>query len=123
MYTFVLIIHLLVCFFLIFVVLIQSSKGAELGASFGGGSSQTLFGSRGAATVLTKVTTISAIVFMLTSLTLAVVSIKRGSIMLDTPVKAVAEEPLAGTSDGPLQEEAAEPDEGDAPALPAEPAE
>ena len=80
MTIFLMIIHVLVCLFLIFIVLIQSSKGAEMGAAFGG-SSQTLFGSRGAATFLSKLTTISAVVFMLTSLLLAVVSVKSGSVM------------------------------------------
>jgi preprotein translocase subunit SecG len=77
------IIHLLVCFFLIFIVLIQSSKGAELGAAFGG-SSQTLFGSRGAATLLSKLTTISAVVFMVTSLLLAMASVRSGSVVKKT---------------------------------------
>jgi len=69
MITLLMIIHILVCFFLIFIVLIQSSKGAELGAAFGG-SSQTLFGGRGAASFLSRASTILAVVFFLTSLTL-----------------------------------------------------
>ena len=77
------VIHITVCFFLIFIVLIQSSKGAEMGAAFGG-SSQTLFGSRGAATFLSKLTTGAAIAFMLTSLLLAVVSVKSGSVVKKT---------------------------------------
>ena len=101
MYTLVLIIHLMVCAFLIFIVLIQSSKGAEMGAAFGG-SNQTLFGSRGAATVLTKLTTVSAILFMLTSLTLAVISFKRGSVMSNVS-KQTSEKPLAGANQGPLK--------------------
>ena len=105
------VIHLIVCFFLIFIVLIQSSKGAEMGAAFGGGSSQTLFGSRGASTILTKLTTISAIVFMLTSLTLAVITINKGSVMLDSPVKESPVKPLSDTTPGPLQEKAAVPPE------------
>lgn len=76
-------IHILVSLFLIFIVLIQSSKGAELGAAFGG-SSQTLFGSRGAATLLSKLTTAAAVVFMVTSLLLAVVSVKSGSVVKKT---------------------------------------
>ncbi len=73
----------MVCFFLIFIVLIQSSKGAEIGAAFGG-SSQTLFGSRGAATLLSKLTTISAVVFMITSLLLAMIAVKGGSVVKRT---------------------------------------
>src|SRR3990170_8441756 len=85
MTIFLLIIHVFVCLFLIGVVLLQSGKGAELGAAFGG-SSQTIFGSRGAATFLNKMTTISAIVFMITSLTLAVVTAKGGSVIKKSPV-------------------------------------
>ncbi len=100
MTTVLVIIHILVSFFLIFIVLIQSGKGAELGAAFGG-SSQTLFGSRGAATFFSKLTTIAAIVFMLTSLSLAVVSAKTGSVIKKTvPVKEKATIPPA---QGPIQ--------------------
>jgi len=94
------IVHLIVCFFLIFIVLIQSSKGAELGAAFGG-SSQTLFGSRGAATLLSKLTTISAVVFMVTSLLLAMASVKGGSVVKKTaPVEQKAGVPV---QQGPVQ--------------------
>jgi len=62
-------IHILSCFFLIVVVLLQTGKGADMGAVFGGGS-QTLFGSGGAGNFLTRLTTATAIVFMLTSLIL-----------------------------------------------------
>ena len=64
------IIHVIVCIILILVVLLQSGKGADLASAFGGGSSQTTFGPRGAATVLSRITTGAAIVFMLTSLIL-----------------------------------------------------
>lgn len=101
MFTLILIIHIIVCIFLIFIVLIQSSKGAEIGAAFGG-SSQTLFGSRGAATFLSKLTTVAAIVFMLTSLTLAVFSVREGSVAIKSPTKPASERPLTGTT-GPLQ--------------------
>lgn len=83
MTIFLVTIHVIVCLFLIFIVLLQSSKGAELGAAFGG-SSQTLFGSRGAATFLSKMTTISAVVFMITSLLLAINSTRAGSIVKKT---------------------------------------
>jgi len=65
------IIHIIVCLALIMIVLLQTGKGADMGAAFGGGSSQTLFGSTGASTFLSKATTVAAIVFMLTSLVLA----------------------------------------------------
>ena len=65
------IIHVIVCFFLVVVVLLQSGKAADLAGAFGGMGSQTAFGPRGSATVLSKATTIAAAVFMVTSLTLA----------------------------------------------------
>lgn len=100
MTTLLLIIHIIVSLFLIFIVLIQSSKGAELGAAFGG-SSQTLFGSRGAATFLSKLTTGAAIVFMLTSLLLAISTAKSGSIVKKTPPVEQKKEMPAGQ--GPIQ--------------------
>jgi preprotein translocase subunit SecG len=85
MFTAILILHIVVCFFLIFIVLIQSGKGAELGAAFGG-SSQTLFGARGAATIFGKLTTIAAVIFMLTSLTLSIITARGGSVVKSTSV-------------------------------------
>jgi preprotein translocase subunit SecG len=67
-------IHIIVCVVLIMVVLLQTGKGADMGAAFGGGASSTLFGSTGASTFLSKATTVAAIVFMLTSLALAYMS-------------------------------------------------
>ncbi len=62
------VIHVVVCFFLIVVVLLQSGKAADIAGAFGGMGSQTAFGPRGSATLLSKATTIAAIVFMLTSI-------------------------------------------------------
>jgi preprotein translocase subunit SecG len=80
--------HVTVCVALIMIVLLQTGKGADMGAAFGGGSSQTLFGSTGASTFLSKATTGAAVVFMLTSLTLAYISSHRtsDSIMSDVEV-------------------------------------
>ena len=69
-------IHVLVCIILIISVLLQSGKAADLAGAFGGGGSQTAFGPRGAATLLGKITTIGAIVFMLTSMGLWILSAK-----------------------------------------------
>lgn len=113
MYTLILILHLTVCFFLIFIILIQSSKGAEMGAVFGG-SSQTLFGSRGAATFLNKLTTTVAVLFMITSLSLAFISVKKTSIMSDVPVKESPARPFSDTTPGPLQEKPVSPWQGEA---------
>lgn len=70
MATLTTIIHIVVCLALIMIVLLQTGKGASMGAAFGG-SSQTVFGSGGAATFLTKLTTVAAAIFMVTSLLLA----------------------------------------------------
>src|ERR1700731_121659 len=73
-YTLLTIVHVLVCLFLIVVVLLQSGKAADLAGAFGGMGSQTAFGPRGSATLLSKATTISAIVFMLTSMSLSILA-------------------------------------------------
>ncbi len=85
MSTFLIIIHTIVCIALILIILLQTGKGADMGAAFGGGSSQTLFGSTGSTTFLGKLTTAAAVVFMLTSLGLAYLSGHRttNSIMMD----------------------------------------
>ena len=72
------VLHIIVCFILIMVVLLQSGKAADLAGAFGGGGSQTALGSRGAATILTKATTIAAVLFMMTSLGLALLGSRRG---------------------------------------------
>ena len=69
-------IHILICFILIIAVLLQSGKAADLAGAFGGVGSQTAFGPRGTATILSKITTISAILFMVTSLGLWMMSFK-----------------------------------------------
>lgn len=94
------IIHILVCFFLIAVILLQSGKGAEIGAAFGG-SSQTIFGSRGAASFLSKMTTVAAVVFMLTSLVLAIMATKGGSVIRQVP--QTQERSTVPVSPGPVQ--------------------
>lgn len=76
MYIFLIIIHVMVCFLMIGAILLQSGKGAEIGASFGG-SSQTVFGSRGPANFLSKFTVVVAAIFMLTSLGLAMLAKER----------------------------------------------
>ena len=82
--------HITVCFALIIVVLLQSGKGAEMGASFGASGSQSVFGAGGGNTFMSKLTTSAAIIFMLTSLSLAFISGKAGnsSIMSSKAPKA-----------------------------------
>ena len=73
------VVHVIVCIFLIAVVLLQSGKSADIAAAFGGMGSQTAFGTRTAATVLSKATTWAAIVFMLTSITLSIFASRRSA--------------------------------------------
>jgi preprotein translocase subunit SecG len=105
--------HVLVCFVLILVIMLQSGNAADLAGAFGGAGSQTAFGPRGAATFLSKATTWCAIVFMVTSLTLSVkrtpeeVSLGGSSILEQTtktaPAKPAAPAPSPAPSSAPGQ--------------------
>lgn len=97
------ILHLLIAVLLVVVVLLQSGKGADIGAAFGGGSSQTVFGGRGAATFLSKLTLVAAIVFMVSSLVLTVYSEHRGSSSV------ITEERVKQTVPGPASPPAGVP--------------
>ncbi|MFQ5444778.1 MAG: preprotein translocase subunit SecG [Nitrospinales bacterium] len=78
MHTILTVLHIIVALFLIFIVLLQTGKGANMGSAFGGGgASQTMFGSGGAGNFLTKLTTAAAIIFMLTSLSMATFASKK----------------------------------------------
>jgi preprotein translocase subunit SecG len=92
MYALVMTVHVVVCIFLIIVVLLQSGKAADLAGAFGGMGSQTAFGPRGSATLLSKATTVSAVLFMVTSLSLSILATRYaglGTSVLDTtPQKA-----------------------------------
>ncbi len=77
MVYFVTVIHIVVCFFIIVVVLLQSGKSGDISAAFGGQGSQTAFGPRGAASALSKATTWSAVLFVVTSITLSVYASRR----------------------------------------------
>lgn len=96
MYTFLIILHVVVCFVLILIVLLQAGKGADMGAAFGG-SSQTVFGSSGAGTFLGKMTATVAVIFMLTSLTLTYTASHNRSSM-DRSKVPVKEQTLPVTS-------------------------
>jgi len=80
MYIVFLIVHIVVCLFLIIVVLLQSGKAADLAGAFGGMGSQTAFGPRGSATLLSKATTISAVLFMITSLSLSILATRSAGL-------------------------------------------
>jgi preprotein translocase subunit SecG len=94
--VFVIIVHVIVCLFLVGVVLLQQGRSADLAGAFGGQGSQTAFGPRAAANVLTRLTTWSAVIFMITSLLLTVLYVRstgRRSVLEGTkpaPVSAPA---------------------------------
>lgn len=119
--TVLVVLHVMACIFLIAVVLLQRGKGAEIGAVFGSGASSTVFGSRGAGNFLTKLTTVSAVIFMVTSLSLSYLWTTSSSERLfDEPVAA---EEAPAPAEEPLFEEVetvpAQPESGSAiPALP-----
>jgi preprotein translocase subunit SecG len=103
------IIHVIVCLFLIVVVLLQSGKAGDISAAFGGQGSQAAFGPRGAATALSKATTISAVLFMLTSITLSINAIKQGGAksvlqgVKSAPVKTQPATPAPAPASPPTQ--------------------
>jgi preprotein translocase subunit SecG len=97
--TIIVVLHVLVCIALILIVLLQAGKGAEMGAAFGG-ASQTIFGSAGAMGFLSKLTTVAAIIFMITSLLLTFTSSRRAStIMKERPAPTAPAE----SSQAPVQ--------------------
>jgi preprotein translocase subunit SecG len=124
-YTLLTIVHVLVCLFLIVVVLLQSGKAADLAGAFGGMGSQTAFGPRGSATLLSKATTGSAIVFMLTSLSLSILATRQagaGSTILDKhPAPVSTKQPAAPAPTAPGQTSAPVTVNPNAPAQPGQP--
>src|SRR6266852_4586219 len=106
MYILLMIVHVLVCIFLIIVVLLQSGKAADLAGAFGGMGSQTAFGPRGSATLLSKATTISAVLFMVTSLSLSIMATKNaglGTTVLEgAPAKAAPPKPTTPPKSIPI---------------------
>ncbi len=77
LFTLLTILHVVICLFLIVVVLLQSGKAADLAGAFGGMGSQTAFGPRGSATLLSKATTASAVLFMITSMSLSILATRQ----------------------------------------------
>lgn len=105
LYTLIVIVHVFICFLMIGAILLQSGKGAEIGAAFGG-SSQTVFGSRGPANFLSKLTVIVAAVFMVTSLSLAILAKQRNvsSTIIDMQPKSAPTAPPAAPPAQPSEE-------------------
>ena len=85
MYTLLVVIHVIVSLAIIAIVLLQAGKGADIGSAFGGAGSQTVFGSMGTPTLLGKITTVVAIVFMVTSISLAMLASRRAASVMTQP--------------------------------------
>ena len=117
MHTLLIMLHVLVCFILILIVLLQAGKGADMGAAFGG-SSQTVFGSSGAGTFLGKMTAGVAILFMLTSLALTYTASHRSSSLMDRSKRPVTGQALPITKPDAAKLPATSPDAAKLPAIP-----
>ena len=104
-------IHIFICFILIVAVLLQSGKSADLAGAFGGAGSQTVFGPRGAATILSKVTTVCAILFMVTSMGLCILSAKGTRSVVRGEEEGKETAPVTETVKEPTETKAQEPAE------------
>jgi preprotein translocase subunit SecG len=109
MYTALVVLHVIASFGIIGMVLLQAGKGADIGSAFGGAGSQAVFGSMGTPTVLGKITTVIALVFTITSFSLAMLGGERGRSVVREPAPAAPAAP-------------APPAAPAAPAIPAPPA-
>ncbi len=118
--TAVIVVHIVVSLGLIGLIMIQQGKGAEAGASFGGGASQTVFGSQGSGSFLTHTTKYLAIIFFITSISLAVIAKQKSEIAADDYLAPVAELETSAADDAALEMDAAEVSLDDA--APLEPA-
>jgi preprotein translocase subunit SecG len=119
LYALIMVLHVIVSTILVLVVLLQTGKRADLAGAFGGGGSQTAFGARGAATAFSKITTGAAVLFMVTSLTLSILSGMEGgggSALDSTPAPVTQEAPA-----GEVTPE--DPTGGALPVIPSEPTE
>ncbi len=97
MYTFILVVHILLAILMIALILVQNGKGAEAGASFGGGGAATVFGASGSGNFMTRLTAILTALFFVTSLTLAVYAKKQSQAVYTLPgvEQTVPQTPIA----------------------------
>ena len=111
---FIKVIHIIVCVFLIVLVLLQPGKGGDLGSVFGGGSSDSVFGSSGAVPFLAKLTRLLAVIFVITSLSLGYFSVRsiQSSVITDAPA---VEQNVAGSDDVSGADTSAVPADNDSP--------
>ena len=105
MYLAIVILHVVVSAAIIAIVLLQAGKGADIGSAFGGGGSQAVFGSMGTPTILGKITTTVAVIFILTSFSLAILSSREASVVPSTaPVTAPSAPPAPASPAAPAQQ-------------------
>jgi preprotein translocase subunit SecG len=102
LYYLIITLHVVACLFLIAVVLLQQGKGQDLASAFGGGGTQTAFGPRGSATVLSRATTILAGVFMVTSLALSMIRPGRSAVLDQVPAAVASPSPAATAAAPPV---------------------
>jgi preprotein translocase subunit SecG len=88
MYPLLIVVHVIACFAIIGMVLLQAGKGADIGSAFGGAGTQAVFGSMGTPTILGKITTVIAIIFVITSFSLALLGGERGGSVVREPAGA-----------------------------------
>ena len=118
--TILTIFHVIVCIFLILVVLLQQGKSADWAGAFGGGGSQAAFGARGAGTGLSKATTAAAVIFMITSLSLAILISKSGgtSVIREGATQPNQSQPAQPDQQAPAQQPQQPQPQQSAPAQP-----
>ena len=98
--TLVVVVHVVIAVSLVGLVLIQQGKGADAGAAFGGGASQTVFGSQGSGSFLTRMTTFMAVIFFVTSFSLAIFAKQRAEVAGESSIPVVQESSQAGAQAG-----------------------
>ncbi|WP_339803388.1 preprotein translocase subunit SecG [uncultured Marinobacter sp.] len=103
METLIVVVHVVVAVAVVGLVLIQQGKGADAGAAFGGGASQTVFGSQGSGSFLTRATSVMALVFFLTSFSLAVLAKQRAEVAGQAGIPTV-QESRSAPADGAASE-------------------
>lgn len=113
-----LVFHLLVALTIIVLVLLQQGKGADMGAAFGGGSSETLFGARGSANFLTRITSSLAVIFFVTSLVLAFLFTRQTGDISVIEESSVLQSVESVVIDTPETTEGSQQEESDVPEIP-----
>jgi preprotein translocase subunit SecG len=103
MYIALIVVHVLVSFVIMGVVLLQAGKGADIGSAFGGGASQAVFGSMSTPTVLGKITTVVAAIFVITSFTLAMLAARRPASVMTAPPAATQTQPPSAPAPAPTK--------------------